>query len=318
MALSDLAVFSEYAYDTMTEVIQQQIELFNSASRNTINLSTQAHQGDYSDTAFWKKIDGLVRRRNPYGAGAVASKTLEHLTDTMVKVAAGTPPIEMPPSQFRWIQRNPEEGGAVVGQQLAGDLLADMLNTGIIGARVAIGQVTALVHDGTAGTMTARVLNRGAGKFGDAQSKVVAWVMHSTPANDFYDNALNNAERLFTYGTVNVVSDPFGRVFIVTDAPGLLTTGTPDTYHSLGLVPGAITVDQNADFDDNWDTTNGDENIQRTYQAEWSYNLGLKGFAWDKTNGGRAPNDAALATATNWDRYATSDKDLLGVLVNTQ
>lgn len=318
MALSDLAVFSEYTYSAMTEVIAQQIELFNTASRNTMVLSTQAHQGDYSDTAFWGKVSGLVRRRNAYGSGAVSEKTMQHLTDTMVKVAGGTPPVRLDPGQFRWIQRNPEEAGAALGQQLAQDMLADMLNTGLMGGYAALSQVAAVIHDGTAGTMTAGLLNTGLGKFGDRRGDVAAWFMHSKPVTDFYGNAINNANNLFTYGTVNVVTDPFGNLFIVTDSPALLTSGTPDTYHSLGLVAGAITVDQNDDFDDNYETKNGDENIIRTYQAEWSYNLGVKGFAWDKTNGGKSPTDAALATATNWDQYATSDKDLAGVIVDTQ
>lgn len=321
MALSDLAVFSEYAYTAATEVLMQQIELFNAASRNTIVLTTKANQGDYKDEAFWKKVNGLVRRRNAYGSGAVTPVTLEHLLDTSVKVAAGTPPVQMPPSQFRWIQRNPEEAGAVVGQQLAVDMLADMLNTGIIACRTALSQVSNVVYDGTGDTITTmnpKQLNNGSRLFGDQSQAVVAWIMHSTPIHDFYSNAIDNQNRLFEYGTVNVVSDPMGRVFVVSDSPGLVTTGTPDTYHTMGLVGGAIVVEQNDDFDDNMDTTNGDENIQRSYQAEWSYNTGVKGFAWDKTNGGKSPTDAALATATNWDRYATDDKSLAGVVVNTR
>lgn len=321
MALSDLSVFSEYAYSAATEVLMQQIELFNAASRNTIVLTTKANQGDYSDEAFWKKINGLVRRRNAYGSGAVTSVTLEHLLDTSVKVAAGTPPVQMPPSQFRWIQRSPEEAGAVVGQQLAVDMLADMLNTGIIAGRTALSQVSNVVYDGTGDTITTmnpKQLNNGSRLFGDQSQAVVAWIMHSTPIHDFYGNAIDNQNRLFEYGTVNVVSDPMGRVFVVSDSPGLVTSGSPDTYHTMGLVGGAIVVEQNDDFDDNMDTTNGDENIQRSYQAEWSYNTGIKGFAWDKTNGGKSPTDAALATATNWDRYATDDKSLAGVIVDTR
>lgn len=317
MALSDLAVFSEYAYSAATEVLMQQIDLFNAASRNTIVLSTKANQGDYSDEAFWKKIGGLVRRRNAYGSGSVASVTLEHLLDTSVKVAAGTPPVQMPPSQMRWIQRSPEEAGAVVGQQLAVDMLADMLNTGIIVGRTALSQVTEVNHDGTAGTMTPGALNSGSRLFGDQSQAIAAWIMHSTPLHDFYADGLANANRLFEYGTVNVIADPFGRVFVVSDSPGLVTAGAPDNHHTLGLVSSAIVIEQNDDFDDNLDTSNGDENIQRSYQAEWSYNIGVKGFAWDKTNGGKSPTDAALATATSWDKYATDNKNIAGVVVDT-
>lgn len=322
MALSDLAVFSEYAYLTLTEVLDQQINLFNAASRGTIVLQPSAHQGDYSEEAFWKKIGGLVRRRNSYGSGTVTSKTLEHLLDTGVKVAAGTPPIEIPPSQFKWIQRNPEEGGAVIGQQLAIDMLADMLNTAIGCTHSALAQNTDITYDGTAGLLTPAALLSGSRLFGDRSNDVAAWICHSGPMHDYYAGNLANTERLFTYGTVNVTADAFGRVFIITDSGSLVETDGisvgVDKLHTLGLVGGAVTVGQNNDFTDNLDTTNGDENIQRSYQAEWSFNVGVKGYAWDKSNGGASPTDAALLTATNWDQYSTSIKDLAGVVVETK
>lgn len=319
MALSDLAVFSEYVYSAQTEILRQQIDLFNTASRGAIVLRSAAHVGDYSDVASWARVSGLVRRRNAYGAGAVTPKNLTMLVDTMVKVAAGTPPVLMPPSQFEWIQRNPEEGGAVVGQQLAVETLADMLNTGILAAVAALNGVAAVVDDQSAATADVSVFNSAQSKFGDQYTDLVAWIMHSKPLFDIFGAALGNAEGLFTFGSVNVRTDPFGRVFIISDSPALFNaTPAPDQYNTLGLVPGAIQVHQNGDFTDNFETTNGDENIQRSYQAEWSYELGVKGFAWDKTNGGKSPNDAALGTSTNWDRFATSVKDLAGVLLKTQ
>ena len=162
---------------------------------------------------------------------------------------------------------------------------------------------------------THRHLNSGVAKFGDASQDIVAWIMHSTPLHDLYDNGLANGEHLFTYGTVNIASDAFGRVFVISDCPALKSTATPAVYHNMGLVPGAAVITMNGDYDSNIDTRNGNENIARTMQAEWSYNVGVKGFSWDKTNGGKAPTDNALFTQTNWDRYATSHKDLAGVVV---
>lgn len=319
MALSDLAVFSEYVYTAQTEVLRQKVELFNAATRGGIVLAAVAHQGDYSDATLWAKISGLVRRRNAYGTGAVSAKELAMLVDTMVKVAAGTPPVNMPPGMFEWIQRNPEEGGAIVGQQLAVDTMADMLNTAILACAAALSGVAAVVSDGTAGLATVKSFNNAQALFGDAYNDLVCWVMHSKPLFDIFGSALTNAEGLFSFGSVNVKTDPFGRIFVISDSPSLFdAVPTPDQYKTLGLVAGAIRVHQNGDFTDNMQTINGQENIQRNYQAEWSYELGIKGFAWDKTNGGKSPNDAALGTATNWDRYATSVKDLAGVLLKTQ
>lgn len=319
MALSDLTVYSETAYSAMTEVLDQQIELFNAATGGAIQLTSGALQGDFGETAFWKKISGLVRRRNAYGTGAVTPKKLENLVDVMVKIATGTPPVEINPGQFTWIQQNPELAGAIIGQQLAGDAMADMLNIAIGCGYAALSQVTALKTDITGATAPADVadfstLTTGAGKFGDRSGDIIAWVMHSTPMTNLYLNNLANAENLFKYETINVIRDPFGRLMIQTDSANLVAS---TVYRILGLVNGAILVQQNGDWMANTETTNGNENILRSWQAEWSYNLAIKGFAWDKTNGGKSPTDAALLTSTNWDKYATSNKDTAGVVILT-
>ena len=323
MALSDLAVYSEYAYASMTEVLRQRIDLFNAATGGAITLRSAAHQGDFSDVAFFAKISGLVRRRNSYGSGSVAEKKLAHLVDTMVKVAAGTPPVRLDPGQFKWIQQNPEVAGAALGQQLAVDTMADMLNVGLGASYAALSAQSAVLYDATGNTspedtLSFNNLNNGQAKFGDQSSTISAWVMHSKPMFDLYGKNLANSERLFNYGNINVMRDPFGKLLVMTDSQNLVIAGTPNNYAVLGLVPGAVIIDQNNDFTANEEAKNGDENIIRTYQAEWSYNVGVRGFAWDKTNGGKSPNDAALLTATNWDKYATSHKDLAGVVVKVK
>ena len=323
MALSDLAVYSEYAYSSMTEVLRQKIDLFNTATGGAIQLRAAAHQGDYSDVAFFAKISGLVRRRNAYGSGNVSEKNMAHLVDTMVKVAACTPPVRLDPGQFKWIQQNPEVAGAALGQQLAVDTMADMLNTGLGATYAALSAQSAVVHNATGltapeDTMSFLNLNKGQAKFGDQASTISAWVMHSKPMFDLYGKNLSNAERLFNYGNINVMRDPFGKLLVMTDSQNLVITGAPNNYAVLGLVPGAVIIDQNSDYTANEEAKNGDENIIRTFQAEWSYNVGVRGFAWDKTNGGKSPNNAALATGTNWDQTVTSIKDLPGVVLRTQ
>lgn len=320
MALSDLAVFNEELYSITTELLDQQVEMFNEATRGGLVMASRPFGGDYSETAFFARVSGLVRRRNPYGSGAVAAKSLQHIIDTMVKVAAGTPPLEMDPGQFEWIKLNPEVAAATYAKQLAPETMADMLNISIGALGAALSQVPAVVNNvynaGAPVKLDHIVLNNTVRKFGDGGGNVVAWLMHSTPMYDLYGNALTNSEHLFSYGTVNIVSDAFGRVFCITDSPNLvLDNGAdPDIYRTIGLTSGAAVINLNDDYTSNVETKNGDENIKRTMQAEWSYGLGIKGFAWDKTNGGKAPTDAALTTATNWDRYSTSHKDLAGVL----
>ena len=320
MSLDTLKVFNQYVYRTSLELITQQIALFNQASQGALVLRNAANQGDFSDATFYSRVAGLVRRRDAYGSGSVSEKELTMLLESSVKVAAGTAPVRIDPAWWNWIQRSPEEAGATLGKQLGEDMLADMLNTALKGLVAAISNVGAtVVYDGTAGTPTLGTLNSGAALFGDRAQALACWVMHSKSVHDIYGNALTNANQLFTFGNVRVMQDGFGRPFIVSDAPDLFdATPTPDNYRILGLVPGAAVVEQNNDYTENVETKNGNENIVRTWQAEWSYNLGLKGYTWDKSNGGKSPTNAALGTGSNWDKVATSIKDTAGVLVKVQ
>jgi hypothetical protein len=115
------------------------------------------------------------------------------------------------------------------------------------------------------------------------------------------------------------MQDGFGRLMFMTDSPSLVnTTPDPDTYNILGLVPGALMVEDNGDLFTNIETSNGEENIQRTMQSEFTYNVGVKGYSWDKTNGGASPAEAALGTGTNWDKVVSDNKDTAGVLITSQ
>lgn len=318
MSLSTLKVFNQYLYTSYLELLNFNVQLFNAATKGGLTLTTAANQGDYADKTLYQRISGLVRRRNAYGTGSVSEKELTMLQETSVKIAAGTPPVNITPHWWQWIQRSPEEAGVVLGKQLAEETLVDMVAAAIKALTAALTNVGAtVVSDGTAGNMTLQKLLTGAALFGDRAQNIACWVTHSKPMFDLWGNSLTNGAVLFKFGDVQIQQDGFGRPFVITDQVDLAYTSSGQKYHTLGLVPGAVLVEQNNDYLDNLQTTNGDENIKRTWQAQWTYNLGIKGFAWDKTNGGASPNNAAIATGTNWDKFATETKDLAGILVNT-
>lgn len=318
MSLANLKVFNQYAYTAFLELLNHNIQLFNSATRGGLVLRAGNNQGDYSDIALYSRISGLIRRRDAYGSGTVSAKDLAMLQQTSVKVAAGTPPVNIDPHWWQWIMRSPDEAGVVLGKQMAEDTLADMLSVAIKSYVAALTNVGAtVIYDGTAGNQTLAKLVAGAALFGDRSQEIMCWVQHSKPMTDLWQGNLTNAVNLFTFGTVKIVADGFGRPFIITDQPDLVYTSSGTKYHTLGLASGASLIEQNPDYIDNIETKNGDENITRTWQAQWSYNVGLKGFSWDKTAGGHSPSNAALATGTNWVKFATETKDLAGVIVNT-
>lgn len=313
----DLAIFNKQTYTAVTETLSQQVNVFNRASNGAITLLPAANQGNFAIEAMFKSISGLVKRRDINGSDAVDPVRLEQLQNASVKIAASTAPVEFNPSMYTWIQQNPELAVAMLGEQIARETAGDMLNVAIKGAvAAATGQGASAVYgDGTAAASFS-LLNSGAALFGDRSGSLVAWVLHSKIMHDLFENGLTNAEKLFTYENVNVIRDPFGRLFVVTDSPDLVdTTGVDPIYKTLGLQSGAVNVQSNGDFDATLVSVTGGENIKRVYQAEWTMNLGIKGYTWDIANGGASPSDVALATATNWDKTATSIKDTAGVLI---
>lgn len=318
MALSDMQVFEEYAYGAATETIAQKVDLFNAASRGAITLVAASNEGDYSSQTFWKEIAGLTRRRDAYGSGSVSSVALEQEAMTSVKIAGGTPPITFQPQQLSWIQKNPEEAGVVIGEQLGIGMTQDYINSAIRAGQAAIGNQSALVEDDTAGTISRSGLVAASSKFGDRSGDIAVWVTHSKTMHDLYAENVTNTNRLFDIGTISVMEDGFGRLMIMTDSPSLITTGTPDTYHTLGLVAGAVSIEDNGDLFSNIETTNGEENILRTMQSEYTFNAKVKGYSWDKANGGASPTDAEIGTGTNWDLVVSDTKNTAGVMLNTQ
>lgn len=318
MALSDLQVFSEKVYTTKQELLDYNMDLFNQSTRGGLVLVPGSMQGDFYTESLWARIGNLVRRRNAYGSGSLTTQQLSMKVGTKVKVAAGTNPVNLEKNMLSWIQKSVDEASAVVAKQLAQDEMNDLLSTAIKAYVAAVGNVSTNVYDGTAGTPDFTKLVNAAQLMGDRYEDIVCWLMHSKSFFDIHKIGLANASQLFKFGTVMVMADSLGKPFVVADHPALVYTSTGTKYRVLGLTPGAVQIEQNNDFNSNVDTRNGNENIATTWQAEWTFNIGLKGFTWDMTNGGASPNDAALTTATNWDVVAASNRDLAGVLANFQ
>jgi hypothetical protein len=318
MALSDLAIFDEYAREAYVEVDQQNSQLFNEASRGAIVLSSMGNEGSFANKSFIGETAGLIRVRNPNAVGAVATVALTQKNAVSVKVARGTPPVSINHSDWTWIQASPADAGAAYGQQMAIASLAEKLNTAIGVGYAALANEGTNVYDAVPTTDKKASLNNlvmGASKMGDKASSIVAWVMHSKSMHDIYAAAVANGSQLFQIGNVNVTQDGFGRILIMTDSSNLVVAGAPNVYHILGLTEGGLTVEDNGDMWSNVVSTNGTDTIQTTIQSEWTYNVGAKGFKYDIANGGTAPANAALFTGTNWDKVAASNKQLAGVLV---
>lgn len=316
MSLSNMQVFNQYVQPAMIEKLAQMVEAFNAASRGAIRMTTEGFDGDFMEESFWQAIHTAQRRVDRYASNVTASATdLTQLKHSTVKVAGGFGPIKFEPSQLTWLRKPTAEGINVIAQNFAEALMQDQLNSAIaalVGAIEAQGSAT--TYDSGTGPINQRDLNAAHKKFGDASGAIVCNVINGDTYHDLIDNALANSERLFLAGNVRVV-DILGNVVVVTDAPALdESSETGGDVKALGLVQNAATVHDAGDMIFNIETTNGKERIETTWQADYTFGLGLKGYTWDTGNGGKSPTDSEIALGSNWDKVATSIKHTAGVI----
>ena len=321
MTQSQMVVFNQYFMPAIIETLAQDIDKFNAASAGAIVLSPAGFDGDFFQESFWKAIHTAQRRVDRYAAQTAATATdLQQGSIATVKVAGGFGPIRFEPAQMTWLNKPTAEGIEVASRNFAEALLQDQINTAIAALVAAIGNNAAMVNDVSAtGVLTYRALNGAHAKFGDRSADIIANVMTGAAYHSLIDQNLANGQHLFQAGGVTVV-DILNKRVVITDAPALSVaavggdTPVPAKTRALGLVSGAATVSNAGDVITNIETKNGQTRIETTLQSDYAFGLGIKGYTWDTTNGGKSPTDAELATGSNWDKVATSDKHTAGVL----
>lgn len=315
MSLTNMKVFNQYLMDATAETLGQQIQKFNQASNGAIVLTSMAFEGDFFQRSFYAALHTAQRRVDRYAAQSSAAATaLSQLQENSVKVAGGFGPIVFEPGQMTWIQKNEAEAIAVISGQLAEAIVADQLNSGIAAGVAAISNVAGATNNvsATAGISYA-ALNTAHALFGDSSMALVAQVMNGATYHKLIGANLTNTPQLFQAQSVLVV-DILGKAVVVTDAPALYEAGTPNKQKVLSLASGGITVMDGSDVITNIDTRNGQTRIETTMQADYTFGLGLKGYAWDTASGGKSPTDAELATGANWDKVVTDIKHTAGVI----
>ena len=315
MALANMQVYDTEIYTTTIELLGQKLEAFNAASGGAIVLNTNAWRGNYSKEAFFQSISGAQRRVDRNAAiGAQASTQLSQREFVGVKVAGGFGPVTFEPGQMSYLMENPAAAIMVIAEGFSDALLADQLNTAVGCGVAAVENIAALVNDVSASAgLSQQALNKGHYKFGDMSGMLVCDVMHSSGSESLTDKALANGEQLFVSSNVTVISI-LGKIMVVSDIPALYVAGAPNKTKVLSITAGGIVVSNSGDIITNMETTNGQTRIETTWQADYTFGLSLKGYAWDVANGGASPLDAELFTGTNWDIAVTSTKHSLGTL----
>ena len=318
---SNLKIRDEYFKTAAMEGVAQAVDGISEGTRGGIVLDSEMLKGFYKYDDYFAFSD-IVSRRDLTSVSAATAIAPAEDEEVSVKLFRKIGPIDMTLGGIKTKGYSDEEISRMLGEAHANQKIGDMLNGALAAADAALTGHASLEHDysGT-GTLTHGQVNVGNAKMGDRSGQIVSYAVHSKVYHDVVGQAMT--DKITDVANVAIRDGGtffLGRSVLVTDDAALFDANgsLTDTYNTLGLVPGGVRITESEDEIVAVEIVTGLEQLVMRYQAEFAFNLTLKGFRWDVANGGSNPDDATLATQTNWDQHATSIKDCFGIRIITQ
>lgn len=304
---SDVIIYNDLAQTAYLERIQDNLDVFNAASKGTIVLSDEHIEGDFRQKTFYK-IGGEIVHRDVNATGTVEGKKIGMGEMVGVKVPFKYGPYEMTEEALKRRMRSTAEFSQTVGQDYADALIqgyfkhATAALTGAIGSNSAMKVKAPLAQHGR------KALTQGLRKFGDKFERVALWVMDSATYFDLVDNALG--EKL--YGEIGQVI--YGGTPGTLGRPVLVSDQVPQET-VFGLQAGAVEITNSQLPEFRAYQINDRENLTLALRAEGAFNVDVLGYSY-KATAGANPNLATVGAADSWQKYATSNKNTAGVMVD--
>lgn len=322
---SDFKVYQEYLHLRVNELLTQNGNAFNAASNGALRLTTQSILGDYQYKSFFQNLGtGLATRRDTTSTGAQTDTPMTQSELISVKLNRKLIPVTQTRDAFRKIfgRFSETEFTGLLAEQAANAMQLEMLNTAITALAAALkNQSTSYVTETSLGSISTNTLVSGLAAFGDQAQRIVCWIMHSKPFYDLVKSQIAaNITGISNFAVAQASPVTLNRPVIVTDSSALIANlNSPDVndYYTLGLVADSAVVENSEEQEVVVQDVTGTENLSVRIQGEYAYNLSLKGFQWDVTNGGANPTASALGTGSNWDTAYSSVKDRSGVQIMT-
>ena len=308
-----LTVFQRKLVTAVTQMIPDNLNVFNAAANGAVVLGTGEVLKDVVEKMSVGLIANLVTDRNAYapvGTPATA-KVLARMLTNSVNLSAKVGPVAITKAMMAKIETNVNSVAAEIAAQATQAIMLHYLKAGIGASKAAIESN----KEAAEYTQPARVDGVGdrtfptladfplaASKFGDQASLIKSWFMDGvTWANFIAYQALPSAEQVFAIGDLQVMGDGLGRRFIISDA----AADAMGEGKMLGLVPGAVAVTTNG-LDMLAQEKGGNENIERWWQGEFDFNVAVKGYRLKadvrtKIEGVRSFTLDDITTSKNWE-----------------
>jgi hypothetical protein len=315
-------IYEDQFYSGMFEVVAQNTNVFNEASRNTINIIPREHIGDFSKEAFFTEEASVINRRDITVNTDGAASDLD--SDELVGVKLYR--------RYQWDKRltdikrigfTEQEYSRIVGEKTGEQKMKDMLNTGLLCLSTALEAAGSNEDDITSespNTLNYDAIPGALQLFGDNSPALRQVVGHSKPIHDLLGDALSINVENVAGTSINQGSIPsLGKGLSMTDSSDLVVTdgvssGT-DAYKTLFLAENALRIEESEDETMVSDVVDGKENIVVRVQGEYAITCKVKGIEY--SDSGANPNDSALGNTSNWNQVASDTKNTAGIYIKS-
>ncbi len=305
---SDVIIYNQDVHTGYLEQMQDNLATFNEASNGALVLEDENLLGDFTHESFYK-IGGTIEHRNVNSDGKVQGKKVDMGEKVGVKVPFKYGPYEMTKEAMKRRGRSPEEFSQFVGRDYADALIEGYFNYASAALEGAIGSNTEMQASGSITTDGKKVLTKGFRAFGDKFSRVGLWLMDSSTWFDFIDQAI--AEKIYEEAGVVIYGGTPGTLNVP-----VLVTDQAKSDKIYGLQPGAVKITNSQLPETVAYPINDQENLGIGIRAEGTFNIDVLGYSYDEKEAGANPNLATIGASATWKKYATSNKNTAGVVIN--
>jgi len=306
---SDVIIYPALMQTGYLERKQDNLDVFNGASANSIILTNEMVQGDYSASAFYK-IGGSIAHRDVNSVSAVTTEKISMDEMVGIKTPWKYGPYATTEEAFKRRGKSPAEFSMLIGQDMADATSEGFIAYALGSLEAAIRSNASMVTTGDLAVEGKKILTKGLRTMGDKFGAVALWVMDSAMYLDIVDEAIDN--KLFEEAGVVV----YGGVPGTMGKPVLVTDKCPANT-IFGLNQGAVTVKESQAPATRAYPIDGQENLTIGYRGEGTANIEVLGYKW-KDKATINPTTAQLSASSNWEKYATSNKATAGFIIDIE
>lgn len=320
---ADFKVYNPQFQLGLFERIAQNITAFNAPSSNTLRLIANRLVGNLSYEGIFTEISDLDTRRDITSIASQSDLKMSQSELISVKLNRKVGPVAQTEDAWKKIGSTQEQMSFILGQQAADEITRSYLHRTLISVETAIEGIGATAnYDGSSANISYSVLNSGNALMGDAQSKVICYVMHSKPWHDLVAGSITDKiTDVANYSIQQGKTYSLGRNVIVTDDSALVNedgfSSGVDTYNTLGLVMDAGVAEQSEETTQYMTLVDDLANIMWRFRVEYAFNTSVKGFQYVAATGIN-PTDATLGTTSSWSQVVTSIKNGPGIRIVTK